>query len=325
MTAMLRLDHALPERRRLLFVDWMIGNACNYACHYCPPSLHDGSQRWIPAETIVKFSSHLAALASERGQEVVLQMAGGEVTTIPGFIRMLAALREQHVRPLIISNATRESEWWERAAEYLDEVVLTYHPERASLEHFTDVARTVGQRITTHVNVAAPPDYFEVSLAAARHLAANCTDITIRLKPMLLGFGEQLYPYGENQLRMLREERFETAMTRPRSAARAEMLAWFEDGSNHVFDAGHLLAAGLNRWKGWSCDIGIELLCIRHSGEIFRGECGVGGQIGHLRQGREFRLPADGVLCTRNSCSCLLDIMSSRRANASPALAGGAA
>lgn len=311
-----RLDHAIADRRNILFVDWMIGNACNYACSYCPPSLHDGSRRWISHETIAAFTKRLVTLAEEQKKIVYIQLAGGEVTAIPYFINTLECLKEAGARTLIISNATRDIAWWKRAAAALDEVVLTFHPEQAELAHFTAVANVASAQIRTHINVAAPPDHFDKSLAAARHIAEQCRDVTITLKPMLIGFGHELYPYTAEQLRTLREQVFRAELTRPLRGARGTMVATYEDGSSREVEASTLVVEGLNRWQMWECDIGIELLCIKHSGEIHRGECGVGGEIGHVQQWQEFVLPAAGITCTKPSCSCLLDIMTSRREHA---------
>lgn len=310
---MVRLEHSAPERRKILFVDWMIGNACNYACSYCPPALHDGSRRWISRDTIVAFTGRLVSLAAKQGKSVYIQLAGGEVTAIPYFSDTLKGLKEAGAHTLIISNGTRDAAWWKNAAAFLDEVVLTFHPEQAELAHFMAVANIVSERIRTHINVAAPPDHFDQSLTAARAIAQRCRDVTITLKPMLIGFGQELYPYTAEQLRILREERFCAELTRPLSGARGPMLAVHEDGSSREVEASRLVAEGQNRWPAWECDIGLELICIKHSGEIYRGECSVGGEIGHVEQWREFELPVAGVACDRQVCSCLLDIMTSRR------------
>src|SRR5579875_428336 len=198
-----RIDHEDAERKNILFVDWMLGNACNYACSYCPPALHDGTERWVPATTILTFAEAVTRHAARQHRKVVFQLSGGEVTAIPYFLETLRSLKALGIATLIISNGTKHLDWWEKAVPFLDAVVLTFHPERAVLDHFLRVVQMVSAGIRTHVNVAAPPERFDACVHVAETLANACTDITITPKPMLLGFSDKLSPYTPQQLEIL--------------------------------------------------------------------------------------------------------------------------
>jgi organic radical activating enzyme len=310
---LIRIDHAAAERKNILVVDWMLGNSCNYECHYCPPSLHNGSLRWVDSQKIMNFAERLAALCKARSFCVYFQFSGGEVTLLPNFLNMLGQLRELGCQLAILSNGSRSLDWWSDAVKFLDQVVLTFHPEGADLHHFTAVANLSGARIRTHLNVAAPPDFFEIAHTAAKHLAANCQDVTILLKPMLVDFGESLYPYTPEQINILKTEKFLAQFSRPVVSTRGEMLATLADGTRRVMQANQFLAEGLNKWRGWECNIGLELLSIAQSGAIYRGACREGGPVGHIDKYLEFALPEAPIICKKNACVCLLDVMTSRR------------
>ncbi|HLI75824.1 MAG TPA: radical SAM protein [Acidobacteriaceae bacterium] len=307
-----RIDHEDAERKNILFVDWMLGNACNYACSYCPPALHDGTERWVPATTILTFAEAVTRHAARQHRKVVFQLAGGEVTAIPYFLETLRSLKALGIATLIISNGTKHLDWWEKAVPFLDEVVLTFHPERAVLDHFLRVVQMVSAGIRTHVNVAAPPERFDACVHVAETLANACTDITITLKPMLIGFSDKLYPYTPQQLEILQSRPFTAPSSTHRPSFRGPMLATDADGSLTRFEASQFVATGRNQWFSWQCNAGLELLCIKSSGDIFRGECKVGGKIGNVADVPNISWPAAAITCTRKTCSCLLDIMTTR-------------
>jgi organic radical activating enzyme len=313
ITELIQIDHVVSRRRNILVVDWMLGSPCNYDCHYCPPSLHDGKKRWVASSKILAFSERLADLCNERSLTVFLQFSGGEVTLIPRFVETLKELRGLGCETAILSNGSRSLDWWSEAVRFLNQVVLTFHPESADVNHFSSVASLLSSCTRVHINVAAPPYHFSVAQAAARHFAANCQDVTILLKPMLVGFGDELFPYSAEQLTILRTDRFVAVTSRPVVSARGEMTGTFANGAVRTMQAKQFLTEHLNHWRGWECNIGLESLSIEHSGTIYRGACREGGAIGHIERYLEFDLPSKPIICGKRTCACLLDVMTSRR------------
>jgi hypothetical protein len=90
------------------------------------------------------------------------------------------------------------------------------------------------------------------------------------------------------------------------------MVVSYSDGSSRLMSAAQLVIEGLNRWPGWLCHAGTELISIDMKGDIHKGLCRVDGSIGNIAAIDRFELPERPTLCTRPSCNCLLDIMTSR-------------
>lgn len=310
---LVRMDHSDPQRANVLFVDWLITNACNYACSYCPSSLHDGT---LPAQepgTVIRFCERLIDLCTPRKQQVCFQFTGGEVTLMPELLMVLDAISALGAQVGLISNGSRQLSWWRQARDKLNFVVLTYHPERASAIHICAVARFLSERIRTHVNVATPPNFFDHCVGVASMLEQSCQNMSITLKPMFIEFGTDLYRYAPEQMRIFREREFKPALTRPLMSTRGEMLATFEDSSTMQLPATAFITRQINNWRGWSCNVGIELLSIKPSGEVYRSLCQAGGQIGHVSSPESFALPDNPVLCPHTICTCQTDIMVSRQ------------
>jgi hypothetical protein len=63
----------------------------------------------------------------------------------------------------------------------------------------------------------------------------------------------------------------------------------------------------LNKFKGWTCNAGLESLMINWDGEVHRATCRVGGSIGNIYL-KTFDVPKNPIDCTRDWCTCAADI-----------------
>lgn len=313
--------HAEAAHRRAVLVDWSVGNACNHACSYCPAALHDGSLGWQEADAMIRLMDDLARhYGGTLGRVVWCQFTGGEPTMHPAIVPLLHAAADRGIRTSLISNGGRTFRFWERIFGLLESVVLTYHDEFVDHGHFRDVAELLSAAMPVHVNVTVHPTRFDDILARADDIARAAPDATVTLKPLRVGFGERLYPYTDAQRARLgqiegdREGRGEAA---PRGA----MLAVAADGTWVVKRANDFILEGRNRWPGYLCDAGLESLRIRADGRVFRAVCGEGGEIGRL--GGRIALPLAPVVCGRSACTCVSDILiTKRRPEAEAALHG---
>jgi organic radical activating enzyme len=305
-----RLDHAKPERSKITVVDWCLGNHCNYACSYCPDRLHDGSLPWADYDTVIAFCDRLIAHYAPRGQTLFFQFTGGEPSVYAPFLDLCRHLKKNACHVGVISNASRTVRWWTDARDCLTQAVLTHHIEFVDLDHFIAVARLLAPSLRTHVNVTMLPNRFEDCLTSAKRIAAKCDDITLSLKPLLINFGPEMYPYTPAQKAAMTAS-LPIRRTRPLHEIRGEMRVTHHDQSTLLRKSTDFIVTDENHWTGWQCNIGLELLSVNFHGEIFRGICKQGGRLGHITD-RHLALPTAPILCTHESCTCLTDIMTTR-------------
>src|SRR5579864_6218724 len=109
---LVNIRHSEPWRAKVLFVDWLLGNRCNYACSYCPKSLHDGSRPWMQQNVLLAFASRIIELCAEEDRQAYFQLIGGEVTLIPELPRLLSSIASLGGRVGLISNGNRQLSWW---------------------------------------------------------------------------------------------------------------------------------------------------------------------------------------------------------------------
>jgi organic radical activating enzyme len=307
----LHMEHDRAELARITLVDWTLGNACNYACSYCPPRLHDGSVAWPDPDRVLAFCDRLIQHYNGLGRELLFQFSGGEPTVYPQFLPLIRHLHERNCKVGVISNASRTVRWWVEALPHLDQAVLTHHIEFVDLNHFIEVARCLAHAIRTHVNITMHPQRFDECLASAAKIAEECPDVTLTLKPLLIDFGSMPYAYTASQRDAISRTTFPIRRTRPIAESRGLMRITYDDGHTEIRKPADLIIANQNHFKGWECQAGVELLAIDFSGNLFRGLCRQGGKIGHIDD-ENLRLPTGPVTCTRDACHCATDLMTSR-------------
>lgn len=304
------VEHADVQHAGIVLVDWMVGNSCNYACSYCPAGLHDGSFGWQPLEDILSLFDQLREHYAEGlGRHVWLQFTGGEPTMHPGALAFLQRASEYQFSTSLISNGSRTIRFWSKVRPWIRNVILTYHSEFVDHEHFVQVCSLLSETMPVQVNVTVPPTRFDQVLDRAADLTDRCPGLTVVLKPLRENFGGKLYPYTKEQVERLQAPAH--VGDHDGVTPRGIMSVRFEDGTTTQRRANVFILQGTNRWKGYRCEAGLESLRIKADGSVLRAVCGAGGVIGKI--GEELYFPLTSITCDRDSCSCVSDILITKR------------
>jgi hypothetical protein len=304
-----RVDHLDPEHSKWVLVDWTLGTSCNFQCSYCPAELHDGRHAFPSSNSVLEFTRALSHHYETLGRGVFVQFTGGEVTLFSQLPGILSDLHQRGNRSSVISNGSRGVAYWSKLSELLDSVTLTHHIEFAHWERFRDVAALLSERIRTHVHITMLPARFDECLERALSLRALCPRATIGLKPLRVGFGTELFTYSAEQLAALQRPFVPAAKDPIKGGIRGRMRIQNGDFCE-ILSAAQILARGLNRWRGWSCEAGLELLAVNAQGEVYRGLCREGGSLGNIDS--RVVLPKERIVCRHASCNCLSDIMTTK-------------
>ena len=294
---------------KFTIVEWTLGNKCTYACSYCPAILHDGSVGWQDYKKLTGFLDICHEHYSVgMGREVLIQYTGGEPTVYPKFKELLKHAQDMGIRQSIISNGSRTTRYWNDTAGFFEKVHLSYHPEFADPERFIRNAQEICRQTDLHVNVLMLPGIFPEILLMAHNLRTACPNAVILLKPLQKDFGEELYDYSEHENKILADmHSFHTDIRRMNNYPSGQLKVTHRNGEQRKISASTLMLEKANQWKGWHCQIGVETLNVDMNGEIWGGLCHVGGSFGNIST--EFTLPTAGQVCTKQWCTCHLDIM----------------
>jgi hypothetical protein len=313
MKKRLALLHRNPAHASFAFIDWTLGNICNYACSYCPKHLHDGSVRWPSPDEVLNFSQRAIEHYGSLGKKTFFAFSGGEPTAYKGMLTVLQRLKQLGALTSVISNGSREIEWWDRAIPHLDSVTLTYHHEFSEFEHFSTLTnRLLEAGLRTHINVTMLLDRFEQCAANASALAAQCPGASVALKP-LQHFGsnplpdindeKMMYSYTAEQKKVMAAFRPSPAKPHP---VRGNMRWLYDDGSSQALGPRDLLLRGENRWHQWNCNAGVESIAIKADGKVYRAVCRQGGLLGSIFD-PSISLPRSAIQCGMEICPNLND------------------
>ncbi len=105
-----------------LSVEFVLGNVCNYKCHYCFPGCNEGTHRWPEHDIIMKNMKSLFSYYRSKGKTFIdLKIIGGETTLWPYLEKFVTEIKNTaNIFIRISTNASRTLNYWEKNKEKLN-------------------------------------------------------------------------------------------------------------------------------------------------------------------------------------------------------------
>lgn len=317
-----------------LQIDWMIGNTCNYACTYCDDMFHDGSVPWPDVDTTVKFIKRLVDhyRIHAPGKKILWNMLGGEPTVWKDFNEVFRQAKEYDPNCIVrmLTNGSRTLRYWEKNAKLFDEVIISYHPERADYVHCTEVANILSNAGTqVSIQTCLYPPVMKKCLEAAKYFHENSLASSHIAKALQVSLAsDETFQYDKKDLEIVKKydgvpkrilERVETdedfEYFENKKKFKRKMyghMMRFVNTDTGKFEFFHSsnesMSGGWNTWKGWKCMIGIEALVIGLNGNVTSGNSCFNELVhGNINQPDKVEFPTDGRICPQTWCSCIGD------------------
>lgn len=291
-------------------------NVCNYKCWYCFPDSNTGTHPW-PDVDIIK--ENIVALVnfynkSELINRVELHLLGGEPTLwkeLGNFVKYVKENSNCAIK--ILTNGSRTLRWWKDYANYFEVIHITVHHERADLDHIENLSKLLLETESMfELKVLMDFKNWDKCVSIVDRLSNFEEDVLLRIEPIHIN-GESFYT----------EEQTEYFNESIRKKPSPEMIKrWMEqpvrkysvitdDFQEHPVNSdGWFSLNGLNRFNGWSCNLGINYLYINRDG-IISGTCqqklfGLDGyyNIKDPEFKDKFSPTLKPVVCQQNICKC---------------------
>lgn len=277
-----------------LFVFWLLGNQCTYACSYCPSLFHDGSMKYQPLEIVQKTLRELP--------KAHVMFSGGEATFHPHFEQIVLE-KPNHIMLSVLSNASRPIAFWERIVSKLHMVILTYHAEFAKLDRFLETAKLVysENKNKGRVNLTMIPERWEECVRVYYTLKEN--NIPVSPKPLVENFGfnasNTIKSYTVNQLAWISKENNESSY---------KNIGFYDKKGNllHKTDPAEMISAKQTNFNGWTCYTNTKVLYIDFNGNVADTACQQRKIIGSIYT--KYYISEEPMLCKQNFCWCHADI-----------------
>lgn len=311
----------------VLNVDWSIGNTCNYACTYCNDFCYDGSDPWPEVDDAILLVEKIIEHYGKNGlgKTILWNILGGEPTVWKDFEKFFKALKQIDPSGLvrIQTNGSRSLAWWERNAQYVDDVIISYHSESADYKHIAEVSRIIHQanRKKCNIQICLYPPLMDKAIAASEYLSKYAYADSLHAKVLKKTLSDtETFVYDEKDLNKIHQF---VSFGQPSTLVKDDVIKINEkffyttyfvdaDGNNsNQMDEYYLMSNGLNTWKDWHCYIGIDTLSISSEGNI-RASSGCDRKniiCNWIDDGVEnINWPSQPIICRWDFCSCGNDI-----------------
>ena len=299
----------------VLRIEYMLGNTCNQKCNYCFPGSNEGDQPWPDLETVKTNLSYLFDYYKKNGKDTFnIFFVGGEPTLWDGFLPLCEYLKSKYNCILEIStNGTRGVIWWTKAGRVLDHVNISVHHEYARIQKLKTLADFLYELgVFINVDVLMDPAEFEKCVKIVEELKNSKCAWPIIAKVVHFN-GESRYKedqkkYFEDSIkRYPSEEWFNSTVKKPRT----EVQLFKDDKTTMVIKSDSFLTLNkLNHFKGWKCNLGVDLLKIFPDGRI-TGSCqqllfGLDKHCNLYNSNfvSDFCPEIKSVICSKEICSC---------------------
>lgn len=278
-------------------VEWNLGKRCNYDCSYCPSSIHDNNSPHTDIEVLKATVDKLVIL----GKPIRLSFTGGEPTVHPDFEELVQYCVHKDIKWInVTTNGTRSPIYYFRLP--VNHIVFSLHFEKDWKRVLDTILRYAasdvepGMRKPCMINIMAHPDKMKEVRIATQRLEVYNVPYTIR-RIRWTNDDHNIFDdmrYDQNDLDWILSK---DATVEPNSII----------DDNIKMHANDIIKKHFNKYKGWSCNAGLESLMINWDGEVHRATCRVGGSLGNIYKD-DFKLPIDPIICTRDFCTCASDI-----------------
>jgi len=278
-------------------IEWNLGKRCNYDCSYCPSIIHDNSSPHTNIEILKATVDKLMTL----GKPIRLSFTGGEPTVHPNFIELVKYANHKNIKWIsVTTNGTLPFEFYSKLP--VDQYVISLHLEY----NWQGVWETVRKLSETNVKVMAQIMAHHDHMQEVYQIRTKCllAEIPNTVRRIRWTEGDHdLFDdlrYHPDDLKWIKEQ----------EATVLENTLLF---SKEVTDspkgmhANDVIKLHLNKFKGWTCNAGIESLMINWDGDVHRATCRVGGSLGNIYEDN-LVAPSEPVTCDRNFCTCAADI-----------------
>jgi organic radical activating enzyme len=277
---MKRIVEIKNTQSRIVRINYDLGNVCNYSCWYCFPGSHEGDVPWPNADVVkrnlVKIVNHYKLHADE----VQVAFLGGEPTLwkeLGDVVEYVA--KNSECKIYIITNGSRTLRWWNEYGGYFDNVSISVHHQRVDVDHIIKLANLLETKNTTYfADVLMDHTAWYKCVDIVNQLSSAKNKFAVFAKPIQLNgvtmYNDAQREYLSKSLKQYPSIKFILRNFRKLlRVANTKITAIFDDGSKETTrNENYFNIHMLNKFKGWNCNIGVDLVFINRQGKL-TGAC----------------------------------------------------
>ena len=290
---MYKITSSWPHQDQIK-VEWNLGKRCNYDCTYCPSSIHDNHS----PHTDINILEATVDKLCEIGKPLRISLTGGEPCVHPDIEDLLDYFKRKDIFWVnLTTNGTRPANWYLQNEMYFNHLVFSLHFEY----DWQRVVRTINEFYDR-----TQTDFFVNIMAHHDHMD-NVRKVVKEFREKGIRFAVRRIRWTEGDHNVFDDMRYDGNDLEWIISQDATAKANCRIDDVEIMHANDVIKLHMNKYKGWTCNAGIESLMINWDGDVHRATCRVGGSLGNIYEGN-FVAPSEPVTCDRNFCTCAADI-----------------
>ena len=304
--------YKIETRNNILVVDWILSNVCNFKCTYCTPDSNGGDLYWPDIEQCETIVRRITEQSTHDHR--IYTILGGEPTVWKNFTRLSKIIKEVDPNSMvnILTNGSRTLKWWNRTKPYLDKVSISYHHQEANVDHTIEVVNEIQTDCQTNIQMLMDINDWDKCVSIFEKLRNN-TVVPIQIKKLQVEFGQRGWMAYSDKQQQWMVEAHKTTANRPSTKRNKTSLGincYYSDGSVTQETNHNLIQAGKNKFEGWKCNIGRDLVVIKANGDVVPANaCNQKIIMGNIKKNPEdFNLLTNPIICEYKECTCGSDI-----------------
>jgi len=344
---LLPYDLTAIKSKRFNTLIWVANNVCPFECWYCPEVIWGGNKK-IPFTW--NQCSNFLDIALERIPSCSFVITGGEPTGWSLFPNLLDKVYKPDFDIkadfgwliFVISNMSKSKGFIDEWIDKTHYLVASYHPNVINTskkrEAWFEKVLSFKHRTRISLRMLMDPLHWDHCLEMFQSL----NDENILLEPVtVLNFTEDgkdfnslhsgdptvfAKQYTQEQIEILNELKTKTGSSYVKThkfnsleTISNEITLEYKSGDRQVLknQSGNsdvyqqIVSKGLNKFKGWNCEIGFKDLFIGHGGEIAASVCMAREEkyIGNISDVDKIKWPTKATICPYDWCLCGSDFM----------------
>ncbi len=276
------MDEFDPWERPKTRVEWLLGNQCNYRCSYCYDVFYKGDRPFPSKDLILEVCKDIIYHYDDLGRDVIFEFIGGEPTLLDGIPALGERLHNYPTNIVLRTNGSASIEWWEKAHQYLSNVIITVHKEFADIEHIKNVVRLLQDDtrfrpvdLRVLFAVTQKQDSWDWGMFNVRDFQNRFQVGELQLLYSDFGRSNTYLPYTKKQ--------------------------WDQYLDNRVIPPETKETPNEHTSSKVICQAGLESLVIDTHGNVYRAWCNRGGKLGNIYN-MPVKWPNSDILCEEEIC-----------------------
>tara|TARA_Y100000004_G_scaffold78398_1_gene88260 strand:- start:940 stop:1818 length:879 start_codon:yes stop_codon:yes gene_type:complete len=279
------------NKTKAISIDWQLSNVCNFDCPYCVDSSKNGKSGWPDFDSCIEVVDTF----TEYGL-CEFSFSGGELTMWKNLPELFDYIKSKNHKIHLITNGYKAGRYWSKINA--DIITFSWHPSsNIDVLKWTDNVNLC--HIQKRVWVLAYPKLWTKVVVDFNNLKNNLTDVRI-LELKYVDNRSENISYTEDQLNFIQKN-----YLRKKQVGKHFLL---DDGIERQLSVPDLLSKGLNNFKGWNCNGGVNNFVLKPDGNVYpTSACSVGSSMGNWHQ-NDFKRRSKPLLCDVDFCWCGPDI-----------------